>query len=325
MNYLPIDKLRSAKILVIGDVMLDRYWWGSVERISPEAPVPVVALESVTHVAGGAANVAANIKGLGCDPLLMGISGNDAEAELLMGSFADAGIVRSRLFKVDGRKTTVKNRVVAHNQHMLRFDQETTAPLTHGEQLDQISMELVSSIADSDLVILSDYGKGFLTETLVTRLIATALDNNKPIVVDPKGRDYTKYRGATVITPNQKEAEEACGLPLCDETVDSAGEKLLQDLDLKGVVITRGEKGMRVYEREHSPMDLSATARMVYNVTGAGDTVIAALSIGLASGLSLIDAAGIANFAAGIVVEDVGTTAITLSMLRDGHARHTAA
>ena len=324
MNYLPIDKLRSVKILVIGDVMLDRYWWGTVERISPEAPVPVVALENVTHVAGGAANVAANIKGLGCDPFLIGISGNDAEADLLAASFANAGIERSRLCRVDGRKTTVKNRVVAHNQHMLRFDQETTAPLTNG-QLDPISSELASSIADSDLVILSDYGKGFLTETLVTRLIATALDNNKPIVVDPKGRDYTKYRGATVITPNQKEAEEACGLPLSDETVDSAGKKLIQDLELQGVVITRGEKGMRVYGQQRSPVDLSATARMVYNVTGAGDTVIAALAVGLASGLSLIDAAGIANFAAGIVVEDVGTTAITLSMLRDGHARHTAA
>jgi D-beta-D-heptose 7-phosphate kinase / D-beta-D-heptose 1-phosphate adenosyltransferase len=323
MIDLAIDKLRSTKILVIGDVMLDRYWWGSVERISPEAPVPVVVLENVTHVAGGAANVAANIEGLGCDPFLIGISGNDVEADLLMGSFADAGIERSRLFRIDGRKTTVKNRVVAHNQHMLRFDQETTAPLTDGE-LDPITSELVSSILDSDLVILSDYGKGFLTETVVTRLIATARDNNKAIVVDPKGRDYSKYRGATVITPNQKEAEEACGLPLSDETVDSAGEKLIQDLELQGVVITRGEKGMRVYEQQRSPVDLSATARMVYNVTGAGDTVIAVLAVGLASGLSLIDAAGIANFAAGIVVEDVGTTAITLSRLHDGHTRHTA-
>src|SRR3954449_1440490 len=169
MKDLPIDKLRSAKILVIGDVMLDRYWWGSVDRISPEAPVPVVALENVTHVAGGAANVAANIKGLGCDPFLVGIAGNDAEADLLTGAFADAGVVRSRLFKIDGRKTTVKNRVVAHNQHMLRFDQETVAPIAK-EELDPISGEIADRIADADLIVLSDYGKGFLTESLVTQL-----------------------------------------------------------------------------------------------------------------------------------------------------------
>jgi rfaE bifunctional protein kinase chain/domain len=324
MNDLPIDKLRNAKILVIGDVMLDRYWWGSVDRISPEAPVPVVALENVTHVAGGAANVAANIKGLGCDPFLIGISGTDPESDLLMGAFADAGIERSRLFRIDGRKTTVKNRVVAHNQHMLRFDQETVEPLTQ-DDLDPILSEVASSIADSDLIVLSDYGKGFLTEPFVTHVVAAARENNKPVVVDPKGRDYSKYHGATVITPNQKEAEEACGLPLSYDTVDSAGEKLLQDLDLQGVVITRGEKGMRVYERHRSPVELPATARMVYNVTGAGDTVIAGLAVALASGLSLIDAARIANFAAGIVVEDVGTTAITLSRLHDGHARHETA
>ncbi|HEY2846947.1 MAG TPA: PfkB family carbohydrate kinase, partial [Pyrinomonadaceae bacterium] len=139
------------------------------------------------------------------------------------------------------------------------------------------------------------------------------------------GRDYTKYRGATVITPNQKEAELACDLPLSDETVDRAGQQLLDDLELNGVVITRGEKGMRVYERDRSPAELLATARMVYNVTGAGDTVIAALAVGLVSGLSLIKAAEIANLAAGIVVEDVGTTAITLAMLRDGHSKYQTA
>lgn len=324
MNDLPLDKLRSAKILVVGDVMLDRYWWGTVDRISPEAPVPVVALESVTYVAGGAANVAANIRGLGCDPLLVGIAGTDAEAELLNAAVIEHGIAGSRIFRIDGRKTTVKNRVVARNQHMLRFDQETVEPLS-SDHCDSISGELASLIKDCELVVVSDYGKGFLSDGLVMRLIAVAHENDKPVIVDPKGRDYSKYRGATLITPNQQEAEQACGLPLSDDTVDTAGRKLLGDLELGGVVITRGEKGMRVYECDHAPAELAATARMVYNVTGAGDTVIAALAVGLASGLPLIDAARIANFAAGIVVEDVGTSAITLARLKDGHAQHSTA
>ncbi|HEY2847009.1 MAG TPA: PfkB family carbohydrate kinase, partial [Pyrinomonadaceae bacterium] len=157
MSDLPIEKLRSAKILVIGDVMLDRYWWGTVDRISPEAPVPVVALESVTHVAGGAANVAANIRGLGCDPLLVGIAGNDAEADLLNLAVKDAGIDNFGVFNFDGRKTTVKNRVVAHNQHMLRFDQETAAPLTETD-IRSILAKVTDAVADCDLLVLSDYG-----------------------------------------------------------------------------------------------------------------------------------------------------------------------
>jgi rfaE bifunctional protein kinase chain/domain len=319
-----INRLRKANILVVGDVMLDRYWWGSVDRISPEAPVPVVALESVTHVAGGAANVAANIKGLGCEPILVGIAGADADADLLESTLRQAGITRSELFRIDGRKTTVKNRVVAHNQHMLRFDQESVAPLSD-DQCSSIAAQIDALARDCELLVISDYAKGLLTFELTRRVIQIAAERKIPIIVDPKGRDYTKYAGATVITPNQKEAEAACDLPISHETVDTAGRRLLADLNLKGVVVTRGERGMRVYGRDAEPVDLPASARMVYNVTGAGDTVIAALAVALANGLSLLDAARLANFAAGIVVEDVGTTTITLAMLQEGHARGTTA
>lgn len=316
-----IAKLRSERTLVIGDVMLDRYWWGIVDRISPEAPVPVVALEKVTHVAGGAANVAANINGLGSDPILVGIVGNDPERDLLVAACREAGIDALHLFETERRKTTVKNRVVAHNQHMLRFDQETPEPLDEHEC--RTIVDTVSKlISDCKLVVISDYAKGLLTPDLTKQVIGAARTKQVPVIVDPKASDYGKYRGATVITPNQKEAEEACSLALSDQTVDSAGDRLLWDLDLQGVVITRGERGMRVYERGRPTADLPASARMVYNVTGAGDTVIAALATGLASGLSLIDAAMLANFAAGIVVEDVGTTIITLSMLQEALSRH---
>ena len=319
-----LNRLRKENILVVGDVMLDRYWWGTVDRISPEAPVPVVALETVTHVAGGAANVAANIKGLECEPILIGIAGTDPEADILGSTLEQAGITGSKLFRIEGRKTSVKNRVVAHNQHMLRFDQETVAPIDD-EACASIIVGIEMAAANCRLIVISDYAKGVLTPELTSRVISIGRKNNIPVVVDPKGRDYSKYRGSTVITPNQKEAEAACGLPISDETVDLAGGKLLTELDLQGVVITRGEKGMRVYGHDAEPADLPASARMVYNVTGAGDTVIAALAVALASELPLIDAARLANFAAGIVVEDVGTTTITLAMLHEGHARGTAA
>jgi len=311
-----LRQLKSAKPLVIGDVMVDRYWWGTVERVSPEAPVPVVSVDNVSVVAGGAANVAANIKGLGCQPVLVGLVGDDNEAGLLRTALEGAGLHNLHLHKIPGRSTIVKNRVVAHNQQMLRFDLETASPLDPSEA-SLITPGLIELVGECDVVVISDYAKGFLTREVLEPVIGHARKLGKAVVVDPKGRDYSKYRGASIVTPNQREAEEACGLPLSDENIDAAGARLIEDLEIDGAVITRGERGMRVYETGREPLDLPASARMVYNVTGAGDTVIACLGVGLANGLSLPDSARLANFAAGLVVENVGTTAISLRMLND--------
>lgn len=311
-----LDKIAGTKILVIGDVMLDRYWWGSVNRISPEAPVPVVSLDDISLSAGGAANVAANIAGLGATPYLVGITGDDDDANLLPDVSKSAGIVNFRFFRVSGRKTTLKTRIVAHNQQIARIDQETQHEIRE-EDAARFFLEIKPLIEETDVVVLSDYAKGFLTADLAQSLISFSRENGKMVLVDPKGKDYSKYAGATMLTPNQREAADACGLEHnTPDVVDISGAKLLDDLSLDAILITRGEKGMALFECGQATRSLKATVRNVYNVTGAGDTAIAAMAVALAGGLTLFEAAKIANFAAGLVVEQVGTTPITHQMLR---------
>lgn len=302
---------KSTKVLVVGDIMLDRYWWGNVSRISPEAPVPVVSHENTTLVAGGAANVAANIAGLGANARLIGITGKDVDATLMPDVLSNTGVSEFDLIPIDGRKTTVKTRIIAHNQQIARLDSESTHDLSDTEAA-FVFEKIKERIAEADIVVISDYGKGFLTRELLSRTISACNDLSKKILIDPKGKDYSKYAGATLLTPNKRETAEACGLEVNDpKLLDQARSQILEGLKLDALLVTRGEEGMTVLQKEGHSDDLEATARVVYDVTGAGDTAIATMAVALGSGIDLLESAKIANRAAGIVVEKVGTTPIT--------------
>lgn len=310
-----LEKFSKVKVLVIGDVMLDRYWWGSVGRISPEAPVPVVSLNRTTLVAGGAANVAVNVAGLGAIPYLVGIVGDDTEAEMLSTVLANKNISADYLIPIKNRQTTVKTRIIAHQQQVVRLDRENTKALT-SENTEIVLKKIAKLWNKIDIVIISDYAKGFLTEEMVLRLIIVAREHQKLILVDPKGNNYSKYTGATLLTPNQTEATKACNLDENEpDLIETAGNKLLEEVNVEAVLITQGEYGMTLFQKEEKPSKIKASARKVFDVTGAGDTVIACLAVGLAAGADFIQAAQIANVAAGVVVEHIGTTAITREML----------
>jgi len=312
-----IERFSKVKVLIVGDVMLDRYWWGSVSRISPEAPVPVVKLERTSVAAGGAANVAANVVGLGAETFLVGIVGNDAEAKNLAEILENSKISADYLISIDNRQTSVKTRIIAHSQQVVRLDQENATPISQLEA-ENVFKEIEKVFEAADIVIISDYAKGFLTENLLTRLITQCKSKKKKILVDPKGKDYAKYKGATLLTPNQKEAAEACGLEESElNVVENAGRTLLENISTESVLITQGEKGMALFQNESETYRFEALARKVYDVTGAGDTVIATLAVAIGAGLNFFEAARIANIAAGLVVEQIGTTAITKEMLEN--------
>lgn len=306
----------KVSVLVVGDVMLDKYCWGSVTRISPEAPVPVVRIEGTSVAAGGAANVAANITGLGASVILIGSLGDDDDAGQFPDVLGELAISADYLIRMNGRRTTVKTRVVAHSQHVVRLDHETVAHLTEAEQ-DAVIEAIDRVIGGVDVVLISDYAKGLLTYRILRHLIDRANALTKPVLVDPKGKNFEKYRGATMITPNRREAAEACGMDdLGTATADEAGQRLLNDLGLRAVLVTQGEDGMSLFTAGADVRHMSAVAREVYDVTGAGDTVIATLAVAVGAGISFWEAAKLANAAAGHVVEQVGTTAITLNDLK---------
>ncbi len=313
----PLDNFSNTKVLIVGDVMLDRYWWGSVGRISPEAPVPIVRLDQTTLSAGGAANVAVNVAGLGATPLLLGIVGIDIEADSIRGILTTSGVDSHNLIGVENRPTTVKTRVIAHSQQVVRIDQESDDQI--GKDIEvQIESRIKSLVAEADAIILSDYAKGLLTDRLLSMLISSAQEAGKAVLVDPKGKDYRKYQGATLITPNRREAAEACNLiESAPSIVDIAGNQLLAELDLESLLITQGEEGMTLFRRNQDVKHFPTAARQVYDVTGAGDTVIATLATALGAGSNLDTATRIANAAAGIVVEQIGTTAIAIEDVRN--------
>jgi D-beta-D-heptose 7-phosphate kinase/D-beta-D-heptose 1-phosphate adenosyltransferase len=306
------SKFSKVKILVIGDVMLDRYWWGSVDRISPEAPVPVVRLNSADTAAGGAANVAANIAGLGATPFLVGLVGDDREAEELKNSLTARGIDPQHLQSLNGRPTTVKTRVVAHSHHVVRIDSEHTEEIG-ADSAESIWQSIEPLVGQADVVLLSDYAKGMLSAPVLSRIVESCEKNSKPLLVDPKGRDYRKYSGATLLTPNRSEAIHAAGV----EDLEEAAARLIDEVKLESLIITQGENGMTLYRRGDTAVNFPALARKVYDVTGAGDTVISTLAVALGAGLDLPTAAKLANIAAGLVVEEVGTTVIALDQLKE--------
>jgi D-beta-D-heptose 7-phosphate kinase/D-beta-D-heptose 1-phosphate adenosyltransferase len=300
--------LAARRILIVGDVMLDRYLWGDVDRISPEAPVPVLRHSHRTSVAGGAANVAANIAGLGAQAVVCGFWGNDAERDELTTLLSHARVDSSAMVLCDN-PTTSKTRIVARRQQILRLDVERTSGHSTDER-EALRAQAMQAAASADAVVLSDYAKGTLTRELCQELISLARKSGVPVLVDPKDRDFTKYAGATAICPNLAELSQATGVPAenMDELL-ARGQQLVATCELDFLAVTLSEKGIAVLTRDaqyHSP----ARAREVFDVSGAGDTVIAVLAAGLSGGLDLHSAIALANIAAGIVVGKVGTAPI---------------
>lgn len=299
--------------------MIDRYWWGSVERISPEAPVPVVKVEKTNMVAGGAANVAANVAGLGAKVSLAGAIGTDAEGKEIKKILKQNRISSEFVLQTKNRPTTMKTRVVAHSQHVVRIDQEKIEGLSQKDKNNFVRL-ITPEVSKFDVILISDYAKGFLSQDILHLIINECERCRIPVVIDPKGKDFTKYGGATILTPNKKEALESAGIveevsDLSEESVKKAGMTLLEKSNLKSLLITLGEEGMTLFQAGKDPVKFRALARQVYDVTGAGDTVIATLGTAIGAGADLQAACRIANTAAGFVVEEVGTTIITQEKL----------
>lgn len=314
----------APRIVVIGDLMLDEYLTGTVDRISPEAPIPVVRSTSSASRPGGAANVAANAAALGAKVSLIGVIGIDEASTALLTKLRERGIATDYIIKANGRPTTRKLRVVAGAQQIVRVDFEDTAELDPSHY-SQLASALSEAIQDADAVIISDYGKGVCHPLLLGEAIRMATSSGIPILCDPKGTDYTKYSGSTLITPNRKEAAEAIGAPLATrEQAEAAGSKLRRELGLRACVITLGADGMMMVDGEGS-FHIHSFAREVADVTGAGDTVVATLAYGLAQGLSLREAGVLSNAAAGIAVGHVGNANVTIDEIASAHAEHSPA
>lgn len=305
--------IKSARLLVVGDVMLDRYWFGEVSRISPEAPVPVVRVRTIEERPGGAANVARNIAAIGARAALLSVLGDDEAAGALTALLA-AERIETVLHRDAAIATTIKLRVIGRQQQLLRIDFE--APPSREILLDALA-DFERMLHDCDVVILSDYGKGGLAH--IEKMIAAARRQNKPILVDPKGDDYTRYSGATVLTPNLSEFREVAGSWKSEQEFDAKAEALRRELDLQAVLVTRSEDGMTLF-RADGKVHQAAHAREVYDVSGAGDTVIATLGVMLASGADLAEAVDVANRAAGIVVGKLGTAVVHMHELFENQA-----
>ena len=307
------QQTEQARILVVGDVMLDRYWFGDVDRISPEAPVPVVQVKRSEERLGGAANVARNAAALKAEVSLLGVIGDDEPGSTLE-KLLEAGHVRSHLKRDPSVATIIKLRVLARQQQLLRVDFE--APPA-SEVLASVLERYQSLLAECNTVVLSDYGKGGLTH--VTRMIDMARRANLPVLVDPKGDDYARYRGATIITPNRAEMRQVVGTWKTEADLTIRAQNLRRDLQLTALLLTRSEEGMTLYT-EHEVLHVSAHAREVYDVSGAGDTVIATLATMLGAGVPLKEAVQYANRAGGIVVGKLGTAVVTAEELFSSEA-----
>ena len=303
MSLLP--SFANTRVLVVGDVMLDRYWFGDVTRISPEAPVPVLKVSRVEERPGGAANVARNIASLGAQCTLLSVVGEDEAGHCLEKILTHQGGVEALLHRDASISTIVKLRAVARQQQLLRIDFET--PPSH-EVLAAKLAEFHAKLPSADVVLLSDYGKGGLTH--IAEMISAARAAGKPVLVDPKGEDYERYRGATLLTPNRSEFRDVAGGWRDEAELTFKAEKLRAELGLEALLVTRSEEGMSLF-RADSVLHEPTQAREVFDVSGAGDTVIATLAVMLASGADLADAVRIANRAAGIVVAKLGTAVVS--------------
>jgi rfaE bifunctional protein kinase chain/domain len=326
-----LNRFAGTPLLVVGDLMVDRYIRGQVQRLSPEAPVPVVDVRSEEFMPGGAGNVASNIAALGGRPLLISVIGHDTEGDLLLSALRERGVDVDGVGKDGARPTILKTRVIAGHQQVVRFDRESRQPL--GREVIRLLLDRVEDrIGEAKGIVLSDYGKGVINAGLLKALLALARRRGKFVTVDPKVEHFLRYRGVTCITPNLKEAVEGIRSlpPKTDAEVDLIGRRILKRLHCESVLVTRGERGMSLYRHSGKPLHIPAQAQEVFDVTGAGDTVISVLSLGLAAGGSLEDAARVANLAAGVVVAKLGTATVHPDEIRaamehwHGAARHRA-
>ena len=311
-----VEAFSGVRVLCVGDVMLDRFAYGEVERISPEAPIPVFRHQHEAAMAGGAGNVLRNLSTLGVTARIVAVIGDDAAgSELRVLIEAEPG-AQAGLFRAKGRETTIKTRYIAGSQQLLRADREITTAIDP-PMAEQVVATVAAALAETDAVVLSDYGKGMLTPEVTARIIEAAGKAGKPVVVDPKGPDMSHYRGASVVTPNRRELAEASGLAVSDDAeIIIAAEKLIAGCGIEAVLVTRAKDGMTLVTNtgaEH----LDAMKREVFDVSGAGDTVVATLAAAIGAGVALADAAAIANAAAGVVVGKVGTAAVEKSELID--------
>lgn len=308
-----IELLSSKRpnILVVGDLMLDSYMWGEADRISPEAPVPVVAVTKETKSLGGAGNVVANLTSLGANVWVSSILGSDEAAKIIKSELTRLGADVSGIFEDTNRTTSLKTRVMAGSHQIVRFDKESKDEID-GANEGKIYSFAASNIGSFDAILLSDYKKGVITDSLSQKLITLANNKNIPVLADPKGSDYSKYKNATLLTPNKKEAKEATKIDIKDdESLIAAGLKLKRELNLKYSLITLSEDGIGIFD-EGKTIKLPTLAQEVFDVTGAGDTVLSALGIALALGADIVEAAKFANKAAAVVVAKVGSATVTV-------------
>ena len=310
-----LDTFYRSRVAVIGDIMLDHFIRGNVSRISPEAPVPVVNVSAESLRLGGAANVVHNIHALGGTVYTSGLVGNDDMGKKIIQEFKSLKQDTQGLIVATKRPTTVKTRIIAHNQQVVRFDRETVAPLSTKHR-QQIVGYLKKHVPSVNAVILSDYGKSVISRDLVEEVLRVTKKNTIPVLVDPKVKNIDSYQGVSVITPNQNEAREATGIEITtDDEAHKAAARLQEQLGCDTVLITRGEQGMTLLERNGTCTHIPTLATEVYDVTGAGDTVISVLALSLAAGASLKVSALMANIAAGIVIRKLGTAVVSLDEL----------
>lgn len=306
-----IATIHSPNILVVGDLILDQYIWGRVDRISPEAPIQVFSVESEDMRLGGAGNTIRNLVSLGARVSCLGLTGNDSYGKILRDFLAELSVDLTGLFTDEDRPTTIKSRLLAKNQQVLRIDREKVHKI--GPSLEGKMKEFLEKpLGDLDLILISDYGKGLLTDSFLQKIIQKARETHLPLLVDPKGRNYLRYRGATAVTPNQYEAQEATAIVYEDEhSLERMALWLMDKLELEAAVITLGSQGVYLQLKDGYKKLFPARARSVYDVTGAGDTVIASLAVMIASGVSFQEAVPFANCAAALVVEKLGVVSVT--------------
>lgn len=306
-----LDQFAGKRILIIGDVILDEYIIGDVNRISPEAPVPVVEIKKRIYQPGGAANTAANVAALGGDARLCGLVGDDPQAALFRDEIQKHHISGEGIFTDASRPTTIKTRIIAHDQQITRVDGEKTHDLS-GKLMQSVLHWLDEELKQTSVCILSDYLKGVLSNVLTPAIIQKANERGIPVVIDPKGKDFSKYSGATLIKPNKFELEQATNRRVeTEEELIEAGHELQALLNGASLLVTRGSKGMSLFHNQNPPVHIPAYTRTVYDVTGAGDTVISVMALATACGAPLHEAARLANLAAGIVVGKLGTATLT--------------
>lgn len=310
-----LDNFPNARVLVIGDIMVDEYIWGKVSRISPEAPVPVVNVTKETLLLGGAANVVHNIMALGGRVSLAGVIGPDDMGRKVVHELRQIGVDTEGMIVEKERPTTVKTRIVAHSQQMVRYDRESKS-IINPDSIQKLVSYLRSRLDAIDAIVISDYSKGVISEDLLKEVLGIA--QGKTIVVDPKIGNFPFYAGVTAITPNHHEAAEGAGININNEKdVIRAGQAILERLKCKSVLVTRGEEGMSLFEENGDVTHIPTVAKEVYDVTGAGDTVISAFTLALAAGAGFKEAAYLSNYAAGIVVGKVGTATVTADEIRE--------